>query len=49
VTRPGSVIPAEAGIHFDLRLRGKMDPGFRRDDERETDGKFELTKHATNG
>jgi hypothetical protein len=27
-----TVIPAKAGIHFDLAARAKMDPGFRRDD-----------------
>ncbi len=26
------VIPAKDGIHFDFRVKGKMDFGFRRDD-----------------
>jgi hypothetical protein len=53
--RAPSVIPANAGIHFALRRRSKMDPGFRRDDEVRRDGEpkairgFELTKHDTNG
>ena len=29
-----AVIPAKAGIHFDLLLTEQMDPGFRLDDER---------------
>ncbi|HQV50196.1 MAG TPA: hypothetical protein PLF10_13020, partial [Dokdonella sp.] len=33
---PDTVIPAKAGIHFDLghpAEKSNMDPGFRRDDE----------------
>jgi hypothetical protein len=29
---PSIVIPAKAGIHFDLRGKSKMDSGFRRND-----------------
>jgi hypothetical protein len=29
---PGPVIPAKAGIHFDLCGKSKMDSGFRRND-----------------
>jgi hypothetical protein len=28
-----AVIPAKAGIQFFSRLHGKLDPGFRRDDD----------------
>jgi hypothetical protein len=30
-----TVIPAKAGIHFQLPLKIKMDSGFRRNDEEE--------------
>src|SRR5712691_5006036 len=45
-----SVIPAKAGIHRRAAWRGRMDPGFRRDDSaRKRDIFFEMLRAAGAG
>jgi hypothetical protein len=54
-TQTAVVIPAKAGIHFDLGRESKMDSGFRRNDEMNANDEVnalrakKLTKHETNG